>query len=42
MLHKPKIKIIGKPSFTQDMLYTYIDMSLDKGKGDVVKKCDVL
>jgi hypothetical protein len=38
IIHKPNIKIVGKPSFTQDILYTYVDMSLDGGKGDVVKK----
>ena len=38
ILHKPKIKIEGEPSYTQDILYTYVDMKLDIGKGDVVKK----
>jgi len=38
IIQKPKIKIDGKPSFTQDILYTYVDMSLGGGKGDVRKK----
>ncbi len=38
LIHKPKIKIEGKPSYTQTMLYTFVDMTLDNGIGDVVKK----
>ncbi len=38
LIHKPNIKILGQPSFMRDILYSYIDMSLDGGKGDVIKK----
>ena len=38
IIHKIILKKKEKPTYYQDILYTYVDMTLDNGKGDVVKK----
>ena len=38
VIHKPRLFEFGAPSYTQNIYYSYVDMRLDNGKGDIVVK----